>query len=244
MNVKTNIPMMPEEYKGKLLLNYHVKTRQWTNEEYDWVSNMLAKGFTKEEIAISTDRTVSSISDKLKHIRKQNNTYNQSHVIEKYETNIKFIKMIQPESALDLYCGVNNFYKDKIKNVTSNDKNKSITADYNMDAHKCICLLYSQNKKYDFIDLDPYGNAYDCFDLAIKMAKKGLAITLGEMYCKRWKNEQFTKKYYNLSLEEFTVENIIKYIQTIGTRNNKNISPVFIRKWKNIARVWFEVEQI
>ena len=64
------------------------------------------------------------------------------------------------------------------------------------------------------------------------------------MYCKRWKNEKFIQRYYNLSLEEFTIENIIKHIQMIGIRNNKNLKPVFIGKWKNIARVWFEIKKI
>ena len=108
----------------------------------------------------------------MKYVKKRDSTYNQLHITEKYDTNIKFIEMIKPKSVLALYCGVNNFYKGKVKNVTSNDKDKTITADYNMKADKCIAYLYSQNKKYDLIDLDPFGSAYDSFDLAIKMAKK------------------------------------------------------------------------
>lgn len=242
--MKLEIPMMPESYKGKYIKICNRNGRKWTDEEFEWTRNLLNKGFNKNQIAVSIDRSVTGASSIIKHIRKQDNTYNKSHCNKKYETNIKFIERIKPKNVLDLYCGVNNFYKGKIKNVTSNDKDKTIIADYNMAADKCIAYLYSQNKKYDLIDLDPYGSAYDCFDLAIKMAKKGIIITLGEMDCKRWKNERFIKRYYNMSLEDFTLENIINHIKMIGMRNNKKINPVFIEEWKNIARVWFEIENV
>lgn len=73
---------------------------------------------------------------------------------------------------MDLFCGVKNFYSDY--DNTTNDINEEIPADYHNEALKTICKLYSENKKYDLIDLDPFGSAFDCFDLAIKMAKKDL----------------------------------------------------------------------
>ena len=241
---KEKIKKMPESYKGDQIKVKNTIGRQWTVKEFEWVRNMINKNFTDDEIALSIDRTISSAAYGIKIIKKQDNVYNKSHLNEKYDTNMKFIERIEPKSVLDLYCGPKNFYKGKVKNVTSNDKNKLIEATYNMDAHKCICYLYSQNKKYDLIDLDPYGNSYDCFDLAIKMAKKGLIITFGEMYCKRWKNDKFIKRYYNLSLEDFTIDNVIEHVQMIAKRNNKILDPIYIGKWKNINRVWFEIEDM
>jgi hypothetical protein len=46
------------------------------------------------------------------------------------------------------------------------------------------------------------------------------------------------------SLEDFTVENLIKKIQRIGLANKKKLTPVFIKEWNRIARVYFKVEDI
>ena len=97
--------------------------------------------------------------------------------------------------------------------------------------------------KYDMIDLDPFGSAYDCFDLAIKMAKKGLCITLGEMGHKRWKRLDFVKWRYGInSLDDFTSDIIIKKIQEIGIRNKKILKVFAKRDWQNISRVWFVIK--
>ena len=62
--------------------------------------------------------------------------------------------------------------------------------------------------KFDLIDLDPFGSAYDCFDLAIKMAKKGLCITLGELGHKRWKRLDFVSSHYGIdNIDNLTLSN-------------------------------------
>ena len=112
-----------------------------------------------------------------------------------------------------------------------------------MDALKCLCLLYSQNKKFDLIDLDPFGSAFDCFDLSIKMARKGLCVTLGEMGHRFWKRLDFVSKRYDIhELDDFTSDNLIKTIQCIGIQNKKQL--IVYRKcdWHNISRVWFIIE--
>lgn len=108
----------------------------------------------------------------------------------------------------------------------------------------CLCKLYSENKKYDFIDLDPFGSCYDCFDLAIKMATNGIAITLGEMGHKRWKRLDFVSKRYGIyNLEDFTSDNLIQKIQQIGIQNKKSLNVFAKRDWQNISRVWFTIDE-
>lgn len=108
-----------------------------------------------------------------------------------------------------------------------------------------MCEMFIEGKTFDLVDLDPFGSAYDSFDLAVKMAKKGVIITLGELGHKRWKRLDYVSRYYGInSLEDFTIENLIKHIQMIGKRNKKNLTPLFIREWQNIGRVWFTVEPI
>ena len=128
-------------------------------------------------------------------------------------------------------------------NVVTNDINKDYDCNYNLDALKCLTKLYSENKKFDLIDLDPFGSAYDCFDLAIKMAKKGLCVTLGEMGHKRWKRLDYVRDRYNITnLNDFTSHNLIKKIQEIGRCNKKNLIVFDYKDWQHISRVWFIIE--
>ena len=238
------IPKIPNEYLGEYGKNCGYTTtnpRKWTKEEIKWAVDLKAKAFSTKEIAISLDRSETSVSIKMKRLGKKINTYNKNHIEEKYELNNLFLEVIKPKNILDLYCGTNSYYKNY--NVTTNDINKNIKADYNEDAFKLLCKLYYENKKYDLIDLDPFGSAYDCFDLTIKMAKKGLIITLGEIGHKKWKRLDYVKTHYNIEkLEDFTTENIIDYIQKIGLRNKKYLYVWEYREWQNISRVYFIVK--
>ena len=113
-----------------------------------------------------------------------------------------------------------------------------------MDSLRLLCKLYAESQKFDLIDLDPFGSAYDCFDLAIKMANKGLVITLGELGHKRWKRLDYVSPRYDINtLNDFTIQNLIAYIQKIGLRNKKELVVFDYREWRNIGRVWFKIEQ-
>ena len=239
---------MPIEYYGKIKKGCgytNTNPRDWTEKEIQWIQEKKKQGFTNKQIAEKINRTEVSISIKLKRLGKTNNTYNKRHVEEKENINIKFIEEMKPKTLLDLYCGGGHtYYKDLI--ATKNDLDLNIKdADYHEDAFKLICKLYSHDKKYDIIDLDPYGSAYDCFDLAIKMANKGLIITLGELGHKRWKRLDFVSTHYDINnLEDFTIENIINYIIKIGKRNKKQLIVKYQKEWQNIGRVWFEIKPL
>ena len=104
--------------------------------------------------------------------------------------------------------------------------------------------LYYADERFDLIDLDPFGSAYDCFDLAIKMAKRGVIITFGEIGHKRFKRIDFVSRYYGITnFEDFTIENLIKEVVRIGHRNKKELIPTIVREYKNITRVYFKIEQ-
>lgn len=239
------IPIIPCEYKGEYNKSCGyttTKPRKWTKEEIEWTKKLINEGYSNKEIALSLDRSETSVSIKVKRLSKKQNTYNHKHVEEKYKLNTMFLEEIKPKTILDLYCGVNSFYKDL--NTTTNDIDKNIEAEYHEDAFKLICKLYYENKKYDLIDLDPFGSAYDCFDLAIKMAKKGLVITLGELGHKRWKRLDYVGSHYDIdNLEDFTIENLIEHIQKIGLKNKKELIIWNYKEWQNIGRVYFIVKE-
>ena len=239
-------PKMPEEYKGKIMPRHGgqlTNPREYTPQEIEWIKKLRSEGFTGREVAESVGRTHDAIKIKLKRLEKKNNSYNRSHYQEKYETNKKFLEAIKPKTVLDLYCGEANFYKDY--ETTTNDLDPSIPADHHEEALKLLCRLYSGGVKFDLIDLDPFGSAYDCLDLAIKMANKGIAITLGELGHVRWKRLDYVRYRYNITrMEDFTIEHLVEEIQKIGLRNHKRLSVVFLKEWKNTGRVYFQIKKI
>lgn len=241
------IPKMPEEYRGEVNKpGGYTRTapRKWTKEEIDWLLKLKEEGYSNAQIAQSMGRSEVSVQIKTKRLTKRDNTYNERHVDEKYQINEAFFSELQPKDVLDAYCGEKQFYRNRTLCIT-NDKNKDIPASYNLDAFKLLCQLYGKGYEFDLIDLDPFGSAYDCFDLAIKMAKKGLVITLGELGHKRWKRLDYVSTHYDITdLSDFTLDNMIAYIQKIGRRNKKNLLVFEKREWRNIGRVWFKIEPL
>lgn len=240
-------PKMPEEYKGKVNTSGgYTKTapRVWTAEEIEWVNNLIEQGFTSAEIAESIDRTQVSTSIKIKRLGKKERTYNNDHVADKCQTNIDFLKFLNPTKCIDVYAGEQSFYTGYC-DVISNDKNVACKTDYHMDALRFLCKMYADGEKADLIDLDPFGSAYDCFDLAIKMAQKGIVITLGEMGHKRWKRLDYVGRYYGVEkLEDFTLDRLIEHIQSIGRRNKKDLVVYAKKEWRNVGRVWFTINPL
>jgi hypothetical protein len=248
-DVFSNPYLMPSEYKGEHTKNGGLtkfQPRKWTEKEIEWVNMLKAKGFNTKQIAECIDRDVTQVSIKIKRLGKKSMTYNQGHFEEKFAVNYDFVKEIKPKSVLDVYAGFASVYKKlNCDNVISNDKNEKSNTEYHLDALDFVCQMYIDKRKFDLVDLDPFGSAYDCFDLAIKMAKKGLVVTLGELGHKRFKRLDFVRRYYGIeTLEDFTTDNLVKHIIKIGERNKKTLIPIYVKDWRNIARVYFKIEQL
>ena len=113
--------------------------------------------------------TLKSICNKikLKRLKLKNDTYNEKHREDKYNTNKLFLDFLKPKSILDVYAG-NSYYKKNtnIKVVDNDIKGKE--TDYKLDALEFLIL--NKNKKFDLVDLDPFGSAFHCFDLALTIA--------------------------------------------------------------------------
>jgi len=247
-DVFSNPYLMPSEYKGEYTKNGGLtkfQPRKWTEKEIEWVNMLKAKGFNTKQIAECIDRDVTQVSIKIKRLGKKSMTYNQGHFEEKFAVNYDFVKEIKPKSVLDVYAGFASVYKKlNCDNVISNDKNEKSNTEYHLEALDFICQMYIDKRRFDLVDLDPFGSAYDCFDLAIKIAKKGLVITLGELGHKRFKRLDFVRRYYGIeTLEDFTTDNLVKHIIKIGERNKKTLIPIYVKDWRNIARVYFKIEK-
>lgn len=239
---------MPDEYIGKVKNKpFYANThpRLWTKKEIEWCQKLREEGYSYSDIAISSGRSEPSVSIKLKRLKKSDGSYNSKHVAEKYEINDRFLSTINPKTVLDLYSGDISFYQKYDIDVITNDINAEFNTDYNMDALKCLCLLYSQDCTFDLIDLDPFGSSSDCFDLAMKMAKKGLIVTYGEIGHRRWKRLDYVRRHYGIeTLEEFSIDRLIDETNKIAYRNKKRLVPYEIKNWSNISRVWYLIEDI
>ncbi len=238
---------LPKEYIGKETKNGGFtknNPRQWTQKEIDWCLMLKNKGFKNKEIAKFLYRELISVSIKIKRMSKTNNTYNEKHKDDKYFHNDLFLSEIQPKTVLDLFSGL-SYYDGKVDELYTNDIDERFNTYYSEKAEKLVCKLYYQNSKFDLIDIDPFGSAYDCFDLCIKMAKKGIIITLGELGHKRWKRLHFVRSHYGIEkIEDFTSKRIVAEIIKIGIRNKKKLIPIFLNDYTNISRVYFKIEEI
>ena len=168
-----------------------------------------SNGYSNSDIAKELGRTEVSIQIKLKRLNKEKSLYNADHLEDKRIINREFIEHIKPCNILDLYAGNVKETYNNIPIIT-NDKNKSFNTDYHEDALKLLCKFYSEGKKFDYINLDPFGSCYDNLDLAIKMAKKGIAITLGELGHKRWKRLDCVRNKYDINLAKSDKKAIIE----------------------------------
>jgi len=237
--------VMPEEFLGQIKKSGgYTKTtpREWTAEEISWILERKDEGYSNSVIAEATGRSEVSIQVKLKRLTKVQDTYNSKNRQLKYQTNELFQKAILPKSVLDLYAG-DSWWLNKVEACVTNDKDPRFETDYNLDALELLCRFFIESRKFDVIDLDPYGSAYDCFDLAIKMSKKGIVVSFGEWGHKRWKRTDFVAPRYGIdNLSKFDSDQpFIEEIQRIAACNKKTAKPLFSIQYGNFLRVYFEL---
>jgi len=237
--------------------------RDWTDDDIASLKKHKAQGLSDEKIGKLMNRTAVAVQIKWRKLRKKDDAYNDAHRMRKYKFNVRFLNQMRPQSILDLYAGFQPFYTDwysreseknhDVKLVT-NDKNAAFRESgkltYSMDALKLLCKFYLEGVSFDVIDLDPFGSAYECFDLAIKQANKGIAITYGEMGHVRWKRLDFVERFYGINaLEDFKLDNLVKKTQEIGMQNKKLLEPILIMdlqggRGANISRVYYKITKI
>ena len=238
---------MPAEFYGDVKSgSEYVKSqpRVWTDGEVEWILDAVSNGSSVAEIADAIGRTEISVQVKLKRLSKSDDSYNDKHRQVKYLANQMFLDVVQPKSVLDVFAG-NSYYLGKVSSVTTNDKDEKFDTDYHLDALRLLCQLYVDGSKFDVIDLDPYGSSYDCFDLSIKMARKGMVVSFGEWGHKRWKRCDFVRPRYNIDdLSKFVPDAFIAEFQRIAAANHKNAIVFDVLQYGNFLRVYFKFEPL
>lgn len=238
----------PSEIIGKVKKSGgYTKTnpRQWSEGEIDWVQQRRKDGYSNESIASALGRSQISLQIKLKRIGKKLDSYNSENRTEKYEANKEFFDLVNPKSVLDVYAG-NSWWKNQGVETVTNDKDEKFQTDYNLDALDFLCKIKLLGRRFDVIDLDPYGSAYDQFDLALKLAKKGLVVSFGEWGHKRWKRLDYVKPRYGIAEIEHYGEGeaFIFEIQRLASCNKKHAEPVIKLQYANFVRVYFTLTEV
>lgn len=235
---------MPAEFAGDYIASSgYVKStpRRWTESELSWCVKQVESGYSYAEIAEATGRTEVSVFVKLKRLTKTNDTYNVKQRELKYRANEMFLNTVQPKTALDVFAG-NSWWRDNAPHAVTNDLDEGFETDFHMTALDLLCQMQVERKRFDVIDLDPFGSAYECFDLAFRMARKGVVISFGEWGHKRWKRTDFVAPRYGIhSLDDFRHEPFIVEAQRIA-RLHKKVADVFdVLQYSNFLRVYFTI---
>ena len=218
--------------------------REWTEAEIAWAIEHRKMGYSVDALADALGRSSVSVQVKLKRISKTEDAYNSENRDEKYDGNAQFLAMLNPSSVLDAYAG-NSWWKGAGISTVTNDKDPKFETDYSLDALDLLCQMKLEGKKFDIVDLDPYGSAYDQIDLALKLAKKGLVISFGEWGHKRWKRFDFVKPRYGIEQDADYAngQKFIQEVQRIALCNKKDAEPVIQMQYSNFFRVYFVLSE-
>lgn len=213
--------------------------RRWTFEELEWALRQRQAGHTIVEIADELQRTEVSVFVKLKRQSKSADTYNTKFRDMKYQANNTFATLIKPETVLDVYAG-NSWWNEAGYKTLTNDIDPRYQTDHSLPALDLMCNLQVERQKFDVVDLDPFGSAYECLTLAFGMAKKGIVVSFGEWGHKRWKRTDFVSPRYGIhDLKDFGHGPFIAESKRIARVHKKTADVVDMLQYSNFLRVYF-----
>ena len=243
------VPMYPNELKKQIkkseFKEFILESRKWTEKEEEWAWELHQQGYTYKQIAYSLGRENSnSVPIKMKRLKKKNYIYNEKHIEKKYKSNNEFLNYMgnRIQTVLDCFCGENRYYTNRGYNSKDNDINKNIQDIMHLDINELLDKEILENNKYDLVDLDAFGATIIYLEKALKLADKGLIMTLGELGHKRWKRLDFISKHYPIyNVEDITIHNMINHIIDIAKNQKIELIPVIVNDYGNIGRVWFEI---
>jgi hypothetical protein len=218
--------------------------KSWSQKEIDWCLEKKQEGFSTADIASALQRSEVSVQIKLKRLTKSDDSYNKRFRDAKYYVNELFLEHIQPKKVLDVFAG-DSWWASKVDTCWTNDIDEKFNTDYHYDALELMTRMFLENESFDLIDLDPFGSAYECFDFAIRMAKKGLVVSFGEWGHKRWKRTDFVEPRYGIeTLDQWSEDLFIKEIQRIARLHKKQATVYNKMQYGNFLRVYFVLETV
>lgn len=180
------------------------------------------------------------------------------------ELTLTFLKSINVKTCLDLLSASGamglRIAKDLKVHVLLNDVNpeavklikKNIELNKIKNAkvvNKSANVLLREIKKFDYIDIDPFGTPVPFLDLAVQKVNKYLAVTatdtsaLAGAYPKACLRKYEALPLKNEFMQETGLRILIKRVQDFGIKNKLAFIPVFSFNFERYSRVFFKVEK-
>ena len=250
----TNLPAL-EKFPLEKIGKYHSwsgftysPARDWVEEETLLLIDWYKQGYHVDDIASALHRSDASITNKVRRVKKWIiDEYNSPEArTAKYTCNKKFLGIIgNAKTCLDAYAGCGSYWTTNTKlKVVTNDDNEEFNTMYHMKADKLVAKMYSEGKKFDIVDIDPYGSPYLCINHAIAIAKKGLILTFGEKGHIQQNRTDYVEACYGIkTIKKLTVNSLISYVKKIGNSYNKELEAVVVFESNSIWRVYFTVKK-
>jgi hypothetical protein len=237
---------LPDEFRGaNRVKTAPVKTvpRTWTQQEVDWCLERRAAGWTYADLAEATGRSETSVSIKIKRMSKADGSYNTKRHKNKYLGNQTFLDCAKIQTVLDLYAA-DSWWKAAGLETLTNDTDHRFDTDYHTDAFKLASELYFEGKRFDLVDLDPYGSAYDVIPFGLRLARVGLVVSFGEWGHRRWKRLDFVEPRYGITkLAEFSEDAFVREIQRQARTQKMEAKPVISLRYGAFLRVYFTLHK-
>jgi hypothetical protein len=228
---------------NKHLLNGVIKSepKTWDENEITKLLDLKKNGLSFQDIGKILFRTPYSCNRKYYKLMKKLDTYNDKHRNKKYQFNLQFLEKIKADSLLDAYSGGVSWWKKNTSLSVIDNDIKVDGADYKLDAFDFLSL--QRKNKFDIVDLDPFGSAFECFDLALQIANKGLIITFGEIVGRRFNRMDFVEYRYNMNyIEDFTTNKLSDYVEKRALIFRKKLTPIIKAEMTNISRVYYKID--
>jgi hypothetical protein len=236
----------PVEILGReLSSNGFTKTvpKSWSDAEVAWAAERRGEGFSVAEVAEALGRSEVSVSIKLKRASKATGEYNVRFRDVKYEANERFLSFVKPVSVLDAFAG-DSWWRGRADVVVTNDVDERFDVDYHLPAFDLLCDVYRGGDRFDVVDLDPFGSAYECFDFAVRVARRGVVVSFGEWGHKRWKRTDFVGPRYGVdNVDDFVPERFVAEFQRVARLHKKSAVVFDSLQYAHFFRVYFLLEE-
>lgn len=201
-------------------------------------------------------------SDKSRNISKKDPVFYNPKARLSRELTANFLKTVTINDCLDLLSASGamglKIAKETSSKVLLNDKNPKATKlirknikinDLNNTevSNKEANQLLKKRKKYDYIDIDPFGTPTPFLNLAVQRVNKYLGVTatdtsaLSGAYPKACLRKYNSKPLKNEFMHETGLRILIKKVQEEGMKYNIPLIPIFSFYYERYMRVIFQV---
>jgi hypothetical protein len=232
----------------------------WDTNKESAAVKMKSEGFTYSKIAEILDTTEVSVKHKIRRINQSKNQDKYKHTKEKSEQIDKFVsgknkKILETHagfgSLTEKYSLFGNVYsiemvQERVDFVNSK-KLKNVECTKGDSEKEILSLLYN-NKKFDVIDVDPYGFPSRYFPTVFGLIDDGvLFLTFPVMGVAQI--NKITIEHYrvfwdiNLSDKDCYTDKIVKKLKDYAFMQKRSIEVLEIKKIDRIYRFAIKVKQ-